>query len=334
MKSTFLLGWLSSLISLSWAHAQVTVSVGKITNSRSEIKSSSIAIPSFLLHGLSVQLELHGNAIATARSLHLTVTSALDDTGADLSKSQFDGMSGLLMGNSQYLMTLLNLKDPAPAAKAIAVLKGEVQLFEPQTDPASTVTVENFLKNSGIPVASPALAAAGVQVIASGTSQTGNGSGTTAETTVNIPGGVIGGYVSVTGSTRYGPATTGTDAINPSDGPATTGTDAINPSETPAKRKNRRRRKPNSNGPQITITLKITDPKKKIVGIEFQDTRGNKINDLGFSGINMFGTETKTYRFASPFPNDARLVIYLDSPNAYLKVPFSFTNLLLPSGGT
>ena len=317
MKSKFLLIGYIFILSLTQAQAQVTIALGDITGSRSTSKPGRNGFVVVSSGELQVELKLHGDAVATARSVRMTVTSAVDDTGADLTKPRFDGMDLPLIGNSPDLLTVLDLKEPAAGAKAIKVLTGEAELFEPQDDPASTVTVQNFQKTSGSPISSPVLAAAGVTVTVTGeqpsTSVTGGGFGGS----FGIPGLVVGGSVSITGSTSYGPVTTGTSEESAAG--------------TPAKRKFKRHRKQNQGGPQISVTLKIADPQHKIVSMEFQDTNGQRIADTGRSSFEMFGNETKSYHFASPFPDTARLVIYLSTPKSYVKVPFSFMNIALPA---
>jgi hypothetical protein len=315
MKSKLVVGLFISILALGCAQAQVQVTLGNISDFGRNSKSNGNGFFAKEFGGLHVGLHLHGDAVATAKSVDLKVTSAIDDTGADLAKSQFSDMN-FFKGNSPDLLTDINLKEPAAGAKTIKVLTGEVELYEPQNDPASTVTVPSFLKTIGAPISSPTLAAAGVQVTVTGTTAAGSAMGLGMGGGLAIPGVAVSGSVSMTGSASYSPATTGTSG------------DEV--AVTPTKRKFRKRKRQNQNGPQISISMKVSDPNEKIAGVQMQDASGRKIDATSTMTFTMFGNETKTYTFALPFPDDAQMVIYLSTPKSSVKVPFSFSNVALP----
>ncbi len=315
MKSGLLVGWFISILPLTFVQAQVQVTFGNISDMGGKARPNGAGVFFEQFGGLRVELHLHGDAVATARSLRLSVTSALDDTGADLAKPQSHGTNFMFLGNSPDLLTSLSLKEPATGAKTITTLTGEASLYEPQNDPDSTVIVQNIPKVIGTSVPSPALAAAGVQVtVASETpASTINPAAIAAGTAA--PGIATSGSASITATARQSPIITGTNEDNTL--------------PTPTKRKFRKKKKQNQNGQQFSIALAISDPSEKIVSTQFQEKSGTRINPSSTSTFNMFGKVTATYTFASPLPADAQLVIYLSTPKSYVKVPFSFSNIPL-----
>jgi hypothetical protein len=78
------------------------------------------------------------------------------------------------------------------------------------------------------------------------------------------------------------------------------------------------------------ITVQMKDPNQKLVGMEFQDANGRKINSNGSSGWSNKDKQMKTYHFDSKLPETTRLVIYLSTPKSVVKVPFALTNVFLP----
>lgn len=323
MNSKLAALWIGSVLLLTRAHAQVQITVGDVADKGHTRQPSGHVIHDGFSNGLEVTLNLHGDAIAIARSIDVKVNTATDDTGADLTRSDFDfGPHNLPMtGNYTDYFSTLELKEPAAAAKSIKVFAGEADLYVPQNDPASTVTVDHFQKTNGSPIASPLLAAAGVQVTTS-TGQQGSTSTVFSQSvSFGSPGGLISGSGTISGSSSF---TEGMTIIS-------TGTDA---DMQPRKKKLRKKKKgaPGSTpaAPQFSITLEMTDPQDKIVRTEIQDAAGHPIRDQGESTVTIGASKTRTYEFASPLPDDARLVIYLATPKSLVKVPFSFTNIALP----
>jgi hypothetical protein len=79
------------------------------------------------------------------------------------------------------------------------------------------------------------------------------------------------------------------------------------------------------------VILHIKNSKQQLVALEFQDKNGHKIEVTGMIGRAVLTDDWKIFEFRSDLPDAARLVIYLATPKSVIKVPFTFTNLALPS---
>jgi len=322
MKHPLRLVSLFTILSLHCAHAQLDVTVGQITLTRETNSAPTSGMTQFMNggSGLQVMLKLHGDALRTSKKVNFTITTAVDDTGANLAKPQMKHSLFLPEGDAIDFYSTLDLNQPAAGAKAIKTLTGDAELYMPQNDPASIVTVENLQQTAGTPIASPQLAAAGVEVTvipqppapAASPSPATSGTMISGSASIPLPGGAISGSYSISGSASDTTTATGS------------GTPA------PDAKKKHRWKKFNPFRAGFTVRVKFADPQDKIAGMEFQDATGKKIKELGWSGFSMFRSNTKNYQFASPLPADARLIIYLETPKAYTNVPFSFTNIALP----
>jgi len=114
-------------------------------------------------------MKLFGDSLSDAKSMRAVVKTAVDDTGRNLineKEGQKNEFEKLREWGNQNPQVTLKLKNPARKATTIKELTGEVQLFMPGNDPTATVTVENFQKTGGAPIASPALTAAGINITA------------------------------------------------------------------------------------------------------------------------------------------------------------------------
>jgi hypothetical protein len=106
--------------------------------------------------GLEVELKLTGDDLADAKSARVLLKKAVDETGRDLlpeKKSDEDFRS--FQGSDLKL----SLKNPARNSSAIREISGQLELYVPTRDPASTVTIDRVTSKMDRSVESPALKA-------------------------------------------------------------------------------------------------------------------------------------------------------------------------------
>jgi hypothetical protein len=74
------------------------------------------------------------------------------------------------------------------------------------------------------------------------------------------------------------------------------------------------------------ITIAINDADRRIVSMELQDANGQRLQTRSTWG----GNTLRTYGFQTPPPADARLVVYVATPDAIRSYPFALENIPLP----
>ncbi len=151
----------SALIVLALAcdgFGQVKVAAGDVKDTR---RSDGF------FNNLDVQLKINGEALAGAKGIRVSVSKALDDTGKNLINEEKQGrrFEELDSSNKGEAKIDIELKSPERRAMAVQEVSGNVDIFAPQKDPRSIIAVPAFLKAIGKPISSPALKAAGVEVI-------------------------------------------------------------------------------------------------------------------------------------------------------------------------
>ena len=158
MKFPFIPSLCVVLVLACSAEAQLRIQAGDVEDKRTTGDQ--------FFSGLEVKIKLLGDDLADARSIRTVVKTALDDTGRDLvdSKKEKGGFEKIRSSGQSTTVTL-RLKNPERKATEIKELSGETELFVPKNDPDSIVKVEDFQKLGGSPIVSPALAAAGIEVI-------------------------------------------------------------------------------------------------------------------------------------------------------------------------
>jgi hypothetical protein len=115
--------------------------------------------------GLTVELQLTGDAVKDVKALRTKVKSARDDRGTNLYKpskedrpSDFQEFSVSTRPGPRFQLSM-----PPREASTIDV-SGEVELFIPSRDPDTKMTVEGFLNRLDKPIATPALKAAKAEI--------------------------------------------------------------------------------------------------------------------------------------------------------------------------
>lgn len=279
---------------------KVGVLVGEIKDSRTT--------GSFFA-GLEVELKIVGDALVDAKGMRLSVDAAVDDTGRDLinEKTEKSEFTEVDMSDKTAATVKVALKNPVRQATAIKELSGSVELFIPRRDVEAVGTVTNLSKNLGVPVSSPALQAAGIELViwnkdqfearkraeeeklkkelAAKRKNAGEGAGEE-----DIGDSLADGLQKIFGSLFSGFA----------------------------------RMEDNS------LAFQITDPHSRLVNIEFVDERGKPIGTNGRMTIGGGKDKTSIYEFSEKLPDAARVRIYILTPKATIKVPFKLTRVPLP----
>lgn len=146
-----------------FAHAEVKVSVGEISDKRTTGK---------FFAGLDLELKLSGPELAECKGLRVVVKEAKDDTGkvVKVSENRFGGGGfeaprqsfggGFGEQKKDESAAKIELENPARGAKTIA-LDGVVELLIPSKDPAAVVTVD-VAKQAGKALENDPIKAAGI----------------------------------------------------------------------------------------------------------------------------------------------------------------------------
>lgn len=105
------------------------------------------------------------------RGQRVVLKGAVDDTGANLvpegaAEAPFQANYGALSDRAQRepAKVRVELKSPAREATSLKIVSGQVELYVPGRDPASSVTVARYFSTDGRPLSDPALSANGVEV--------------------------------------------------------------------------------------------------------------------------------------------------------------------------
>lgn len=151
----------TGLIILSWLPAlalpaqDLRVSAGTIEDRRTTGQ---------FFGGLEIELKLTGDDLADAKAARLLLTKAVDETGRDLLPEKRGDPDFQKSFGSSLPDLKASLKNPARTAGAVKEITGEVQLFIPGRDPASTVVVDKLATRMDKTVASPGLKAQKIEV--------------------------------------------------------------------------------------------------------------------------------------------------------------------------
>lgn len=135
--------------------ARFTVTAGDVTDRRRNDGHFA---------SLEIQLKLAGEGVEAVQGGRALVRKAVDDTGRNLLQENMQPPD-FQKPTGEGLALKIDLKNPARRAGALKEISGQVELFLPERDAASTVRVEKFLSRLDRPVTSPALKAAGAEVM-------------------------------------------------------------------------------------------------------------------------------------------------------------------------
>jgi hypothetical protein len=223
----------------------------------------------------------------------IIVTKAVDDRGVDLVKPESAGSEFQTFDSKRSVKA--KLKSPARNAVAIKELGGDVELFYPEKDPAATVVVNAFRKHTGTPIESATLKRAGLQVAAWTPEQ----------------------YQALEKKRKAEASEALTSAQRKARNlfPAQLGNQFAGA------------------GPNDFI-FTINGAQKNLIGLEFHD-RADKIIPTRGSGVGYRQTgpqveRTLSYHFDERLPDTTKLVIFVVTPEAIVKMPFTLTDVALP----
>lgn len=242
--------------------------------------------------GLDVELKLSGDTLEDAKSMKLTIESATDDTGRNLidSGKMRDGFEAIGSYGQKNMVTL-KLKNPARKAATVKEITGSIELFVPKQDPGSSAVIESFQAKTNAPFEAPGLQKANVKVIVWNKAQF---DAIRAKKKESQSAKSLGGALSEAFGEALG-GLFGFGALNDND-----------------------------------FAMQVEDADSKVVEIEFQDAAGKKIETNGRSSTTQNKVQTIVYNFRNKMPENAKLVVYLSSPKALLKVPLALKDVPLP----
>lgn len=249
--------------------------------------------------GLEIELKVLGDLLADAKAIRLSVTSAVDETGRDIvnPKEAATEFNELDEGEQSTAKLTVKLKNPARQATTVREIAGELEIFVPRRDPSSTVTVENIRRATGSPIASPSLRAAGIEV--------------TMWTKQQYEARRKAEEEKLKAEKAKAPAGAG-EALGEALAKVFGG--LLGSFEEMS---------------EHSIAMQVKDPGARLVGIEFQDSRGSRIGGgrMSFGGRE---DQTRIYDFSEKLPDTARVKLYVLTPKAIVKTPFKLRDVPLP----
>ena len=241
---------------------------------------------------LEIEFTMKGGELVDAKGVRTSVQVAKDSTGKNLitddsSSEGFSELSGF--GDPSERSITVKLLNPMRRAEMLQELKGEIELYVPSRDPASTVTVAGIGQHLGKPITNAALKAAGVEL------------------TIHSEGS----YAAVRKAEKEKQiADMKAQGADPQMiEMATSFMEAMG-----------------GGGSENSMILVINDPKKRLVGVEFQKAGGAELDSNG----SMSSGGQKTLYFGEPVPDDANALIRLLTDKAVVKAPLQLANVQLP----
>jgi len=231
--------------------------------------------------------------VIDAMAYRMIVSKAVDDTGVDLVRPESAASEFQTLDSNRSVKA--KLKSPARNAVAIKELSGDVELFCPKKDPAAMVVVNAFRKHTEKPIESATLKSAGIQVAA-------------------------------WTSDEYRALEKKREAEMPA---------AVKSAQLQARNLFLERFGNNNAGmgPNDFI-FTINGAQEKLIGFEFRDRADKTVPTRGSGvGYKQMGPQierTLSYHFDGRLPDTTKLVIFVATPQALVKVPFTLANVVLP----
>jgi hypothetical protein len=239
--------------------------------------------------GLEVELKLTGEAAGGARGARALVEKAVDDTGRNLVKEGGRPADFEKPTGQGSPVLKLDLRNPARRAKTVREISGSIEVFLPDRDPAAVASADRFLSRMDRPIAAPALKATQteVTVVSRKTYDAEKKKDEERKKKEAESAGIAGAMVSAFSGLFEGLF----GDIGEND-----------------------------------ILVRVTDPGKKVFGVEVFDAAGKRIDDSGSMKVGEFWI----VKFTERVPDDASLRIYLMTPKALVSAPFSLRDVALP----
>ena len=264
------------------------VAVDFVTDSRS--------LPAdFGSNQLRVVVKIESPEVAQARAIRGVVASATDNTGRQLNNAEkrdkWDELRPKTGADKNRASVYLRVDNPSRAAQSLRQIAGHIELYLPQRDPKSVVTVANIGQKSGQTLDDATLKEADLKITFLDKAQVER---LKAEI-LNPP---------ATPQIRPDLQVFGR-AIREAMGAELLKNDRLNPKAP---------------------VLRIEDPQGRLVDIAFEGAQGQPLK----SGVSVGFQGHKIYQFEQPLPPDARLKISVATPQSVVEVPFDLKEIALP----
>ena len=239
--------------------------------------------------GLEIELKLTGEAAGGARGARAVVQKAVDDTGRNLVKEGGRPAEFEKSSGEGSPALKLELRNPARRAKSVREISGQVEVFLPDRDPAAVASADRFLSRMDRPIAASALKAAQTEatVVSRKTYDAEKKKDDERKKKESESAGIAGAMVSAFSGLFEGLF----GDIGEND-----------------------------------LLIRVTDPGKKVFGVEVFDAGGKRIDDAGSMKVGDFWI----LKFTEKLPADASLRIYLMTGKALVTAPFSLKDVALP----
>lgn len=118
---------------------------------------------------LQIDLKFLGDMLVDAKAMRLNVDQAVDETGKSIvnneseeSESEFKEIS---FPGQNFTSAKLTLKSPTRSATTIKEISGTLEMFIPDQNSKSMVTVKNILEKTGVPISNSVLKSSDIEVL-------------------------------------------------------------------------------------------------------------------------------------------------------------------------
>ncbi|NEP80984.1 MAG: hypothetical protein F6K39_24180 [Okeania sp. SIO3B3] len=138
---------------------QVEVTVDNVTDTRDDTFNSE----------LEIDLKLFGDMLVDAKAIRVTIDQAVDETGNSIVNNESEESESefkeIYPPGENPTRATLTLKSPTRQATTIKEISGTVEIFIPDQNAKSTVTVKNFQEKIGVPISNSVLKSSDIEVL-------------------------------------------------------------------------------------------------------------------------------------------------------------------------
>ncbi|NEO51971.1 MAG: hypothetical protein F6K54_02005 [Okeania sp. SIO3B5] len=280
------------------ALAQVEVTVENIIDVRDNAMTDNNS-------GLAIDLKFLGDMLVDAKAMRVNVDRAIDETGKSIvnneseeSESEFEEIS---FPGHNFTRVNLTLKSPTRQAATIKEISGTLEMFIPDQNSKSTVTVKNFQEKTGVPISSSVLKYSDIEVL------------------IQKPEDVNQDQCPVDQqATQQEEDSVFASSLTSFFSEIQCGIYASTFASIQQDK---------------SVIILIRDADSKLKGIEFESESGEVILPAGSFAINDSEEEVRVYGFKEKLPSKAQLNLYVftsESSESVVKVPFKVVDIPLP----
>ena len=291
---------LSTLSSAVAVYGQVRVMPGDIKDTRRTDGFFS---------KLEVEMKVLGDALSGAKGIRVNITKAVDETGKDLlpEKKGDDEFKEINLSGNETAKVDVELKNPARKATAVLEISGTLELFVPSRDPSATILIPNLASAVGHGFEHAGLKTASIEVsiwnkqqyetrrkseedrLKKAYEERKKKAAEAGGSAEDLGDALAQGLMKVFGGLF--------NAMT----------------------------EMSENG----LAIQVSDPKKLLIGIEFEDPNGKTIDQRGKTTL---GGEERTmlFDFEEKLPETTRVKLLLLTSKSVIRVPFKLTNVPLP----